>query len=305
VIDSVTSGEPLVAGVELGGTKSIAVMARGRRVLRAFRTPTADPASTLTSLAERLSGWQDRLGLADALGIASFGPLNLDAGRNGFGRIGTTTKPRWSGVDVVGPFRGLSGGPIGFDTDVAGAAMAESRWGAARGQPVAVYVTIGTGIGGGVLVSGSPVHGGLHPELGHIRVRRAKGDLFPGICPFHGDCLEGLASGPAIAARTGVPADGLSPNHPVWTSVAAEVGELMAVLILTLSPGRILIGGGVGMSPAFPLDSIRAQTRAALGSYLPELNPAALKSVIRHPTLGANAGPLGAVALGLAALRQP
>jgi fructokinase len=296
--------EPLIAGVELGGTKSIALIARGRRILRRFRTPTGDPAITLANLAAHLSKWQEALGKVDALGIASFGPLALDPDRPGFGRIGRTTKAGWSGVDVKKPFCGHGSVPMGFDTDVGGAALAESYWGAARDHPVAVYLTIGTGIGAGVVVHGRPVHGRLHPELGHIRVRRASGDLFGGLCPFHGDCLEGLASGPAITARAGAPAESLTPDNPLWSIIAEEVAALMTTLILTLSPGRILIGGGVGMSRAFPLDEIRRQTRTALGGYLPDLNASTLRKTIRRPALGANAGPLGAIALGLAALKQ-
>ena len=146
--------------------------------------------------------------------------------------IGRTTKPHWSGIDVAAPFRAAGLGPIELDTDVAGAALAETRWGAASGQDVAVYLTIGTGVGGGVVVHGRPVHGRLHPELGHIRVRRVAGDRFGGVCPFHGDCLEGLASGPAIAARVGAPAQSLGVDHPVWSCVAAEVAELVTTLIL-------------------------------------------------------------------------
>ena len=305
MIDVPDVPEPLVAGVELGGTKSIALIGRGRRILRRFRTATLDPETTLTALADRLAGWQNDLGPVDALGVASFGPLTLDPDRAEYGRIGKTTKPGWSGVDVVAPFREGIPAPLGLDTDVAGAALAECRWGAARGQDVAVYLTIGTGIGAGVIVRGRPVHGRQHPELGHVRVRRAAGDDFKGVCPFHGDCLEGLASGPAIAARAGAPASGLGPDHTVWSNVASELAELMAILILTLSPGRILIGGGVGMSRAFPLDRVRARTREALGAYLPDLTATALRSRIRRPALGANAGPLGAIALGLAALRRP
>jgi fructokinase len=296
--------EPLIAGVELGGTKSIAVIARGRHILHTFRTPTADPVMTLAALGEHLSSWRDTLGAVDALGVASFGPLNLDPERADFGRIGRTTKSGWSGVDVIRPFRRLGPVSLGFDTDVAGAAMAERRWGAAQGQDVAIYLTIGTGIGGGIVVHGRPVHGRMHPELGHIRIRRDPGDTFEGICPFHGDCLEGLASGPAIAARAGAPADSLALNHPLWSTIAGEVAELMATMILTLSPGRILIGGGVGMSRAFPLEKVRRQTRSALGGYLPELTASTLRTIIRRPALGARAGPLGAIALGLAALRR-
>jgi fructokinase len=167
---------------------------------------------------------------------------------------------------------------------------------------VHVYLTIGTGIGGGVVVDGRPVHGLIHPEIGHVRTRRVAGDDFPGICPVHGDCLEGLASGPAIAARAGVAAEEIGPDDPVWASVAAPLAELMAMLILTLSAERILIGGGVGIGQPQLLPMIRAGTAAILGGYVAGVTIERLGEMIRAPGLGELAGPLGAVALGSIAL---
>ncbi len=297
-----TDRSPLVAGVELGGTKGVALIARGRRILRQARIATTFPDETLTALSDQITEWTGGLGPLDALGIASFGPLGLDAERRDFGFITQTTKPGWSNLDLLGHFRARFEAPIGFDTDVAGAAIAETMWGAGVGQSVFVYVTVGTGIGGGIVVGGQPIHGSIHPEIGHLRVRRAPGDPFSGICAFHGDCLEGLASGPAIAARAGAPAETLGPDHPVWPTVADALAEMVVNLILTLSPQRILIGGGVMTGKPFLFPMIRAAILVRLGGYVAGLTPTLLGRMVRPPGLGDRAGPLGAVALGLRAM---
>jgi fructokinase len=295
-------GPPLVAGVELGGTKCLALIARGNQILQRLRVPTTQPAETLAALSDAIAGWQREPGAIAAIGVASFGPVELDPARAGYGTILATPKPGWAGADVRGHFAGRFAVPTAFDTDVAGAALAERRWGAGVGADVLVYLTIGTGIGGGVVVGGRAVHGLLHPEIGHVRVRRAAGDGFAGLCPFHGDCLEGLAAGPAIAARAGQAGDTLPADHPVWGLVADELAELMTLLLLTLSPERILFGGGVGTSSALPLARIRARTASLLNGYLARVDPAELERVIRVAGLGDDAGPLGAVALALDAL---
>lgn len=290
--------EPLVAGIELGGTKCIAVLARGREILAEERVPTRLPAETLPALVSIVRGWLDAGQPIAALGLASFGPLALDPASPDHGRITTTPKPGWAGIDLLAAFRPL-GLPMALDTDVNAAALAEGRWGAAQGATVHVYLTIGTGIGGGAVVHGRALHGVMHPEMGHVAVRRTADLAFPGLCPFHGDCLEGLASGPAIAARTGQPAERLADDHPVWAAVGGEIGELVAMLMLILSPERILIGGGVGGRPAL-LAHIRAAAGARLAGYLDRVDAAALEAIVRSPDLGANAGPLGAVALASA-----
>jgi fructokinase len=296
------SASPLVAGVELGGTKAVALLARGSTVIARHRVPTVDPSSTLDELSIRLDGWRDDGHDFAALGIASFGPVGLDPRRRDFGHVTTTPKAGWQDVDVRGRFAGRFDVPIGFDNDVNGAALAESRWGAAQGCAVVVYITIGTGIGGGVVVDGRPVHGLVHPEHGHLRVRRRADDDFRGVCPYHGDCIEGLASGPAIAARAGVPADAVAPDHPVWADVAAELGELMAMLVLALSPQRIVVGGGVGFGQRWVLPRVQRETVAILAGYVAAVDSESIGEVIVPPALGDDAGPLGAVALGLAAL---
>ena len=295
---------PRVAGVELGGTKIIAVVAEGRTILAREQWPTGDdPGTILRIVAAWLEQAQAEHGFG-ALGIASFGPLCLDRADARYGRILTTPKPGWSGTDLVGLIGGGLDCPVGLDTDVAGAALAEGDWGASIGCAVHVYLTIGTGIGGGVVVDGRPVHGALHPEIGHVRVRRAPGDSFAGICPFHGDCLEGLASGPAIAARAARPASDLAEDDPLWDFVASEIAELMHMLILTLAPQRIVIGGGVGHGQAHLLPRISAATAARLGNYLPDCSAADLAKVIVGASLGEDAGVIGAIALAQRALRS-
>ena len=299
-----SDSSPLIAGVELGGTKAVALIARDSRTIDSVRVPTSRAADTLGAIAARIGAWVGEHGPIAALGVASFGPLQLDPRAANYGCITRTTKPGWSGTDVLSPFAGLVSGPTGFDTDVAGAAMAETLWGAGRDQGVVVYLTVGTGIGGGLVVDGRPVHGSVHPEMGHLRVRRTPGDAFAGVCPFHGDCLEGLASGPAIAARAGAPAETLAADHPVWTLVADELAELAVSLILTLSPDRILIGGGVAGGQPFLFPMIRAATAEKLGGYVEGLDAGRLESMIAAPELGDRAGPLGAVALGIIAMRH-
>lgn len=291
----------LVGGVELGGTKSIAVLARGRTIVDEARWPTAAPDATLAAIGAWLAAGTRDEPFA-ALGLASFGPLSLDPGKPGFGHIADTPKPQWSGVDLRGYFANRFPVPIGFDTDVAGAALAEGRWGASRGCDVHVYLTIGTGVGAGIVVDGKAVHGRVHPEVGHVRVRRSPGDTFAGHCPFHGDCLEGLVSGPAVAARAGRPGDQVAPDDPVWDRVGDEVAELMSLLILTLSPERVVIGGGVMQNRPTLLPYIHARTSELLAGYVAGLDAHALESLIVLPALGADAGPLGAVALALGAL---
>ena len=266
--------------------------------------PTDEPTVTLDALSAQLDTWVSEGHQFAAIGIGSFGPVGLDRRRADFGYVTTTPKPGWANVDVRGHFADRFDVPIGFDNDVNGAALAEVRWGAAQGCAVAIYLTIGTGIGGGVVVDGRPVHGLVHPEHGHLRVRRRADDDFPGVCPYHGDCIEGLASGPAIAARAGGRAPTLPPEHPVWADVAGELGELMAALVLALSPQRIVVGGGVGYGQRWLLPRVREATLAALAGYVAAVDAAAIESLIVPAGLGDDAGPLGSVAIGLDALEQ-
>jgi fructokinase len=289
----------IVAGVELGGTKCIAVIGRENQIIARKRVLTTDPATTLAALANQILAWS-KDHLISAIGIASFGPVHLERSHRAYGRIGNTPKPGWEGVNIIAPFSAL-GLPLALDTDVAGAAIAEGRWGAAKGCDDHVYLTIGTGIGGGVIVHGRPVHGLLHPEIGHIRLRRMPDDDFAGLCPYHGDCLEGLIAGPAIAARAGARAETLHPDHPIWGLVAGTLAELIATLLLAVSPQRIVLGGGLGFGQPQLIPMICTATLNRLGGYLDSACLGDLSKIIVSAALGEDAGPLGALALGLSA----
>ena len=294
---------PLLAGVELGGTKAIAVLGRGDRVLDRVSIPTRLPAETLAALGEVLGCWRRDHGPA-ALGIAAFGPVSVDPAAPDYGRILTTPKSGWIGADILTPLAAAAGTDrVKLHTDVTGAALAEGRWGAGAGLTDFVYVTIGTGIGMGIVANGAPIAGRLHPEAGHLRVRRPASDPFAGTCPYHRDCLEGLASGPAIAARAGAPADTLGPDHPAWGPAADAVAEGFASLFLTLAPAAILVGGGLGLGQPQLLPLIRRGVVEKLGGYLPYLADAdAVARAILPASLGDRAGPLGALALADLAL---
>jgi len=304
MVDTAPIEETLLAGIELGGTKCIVLLARGTDILRSERIATSTPDATLAEAANRLDTWRTECGDPQAFGIASFGPLGLDRTRAGYGHITDTPKAGWANTDLVGFFAPRVAAPIGFDTDVAGAALAEYYWGAGQGADVIVYLTVGTGIGGGVVVGGKPLHGAIHPEIGHIRVRRRADDSFAGICPFHADCLEGLCSGPAIAARSGLTSETAPADHPVWNDVTSEMAELMATLLLTLSPQKILLGGGVFQHQQHLLTPLRTKTAALLNGYVAGVTPETLKDVILPPMLGDRTGPLGAVALARQALQN-
>ena len=290
--------EPVLAGVELGGTKAIALVWQQRRILDRHLVPTTDPDRTLRALGDWLADHPQRKAFA-GLGIASFGPVRLDPVAADHGEILATTKPGWSGAPVLAALAGRVACPVGIDTDVNAAALAEHRWGAGQGCSSLIYLTIGTGVGGGVIVDGRAVHGALHPELGHLRLRRADGDGFAGTCPFHGDCIEGLVSGPALAARFDGDIHAAAADDPRREFLAADLAQLFAALILTLSPQRILIGGGVGLGVPGLLDGAITRLPGILANYLPELDSPALHAMIGPPALGADAGPLGAIALAV------
>ncbi len=292
--------EPLIAGVELGGTKCIATLAQGRTILRQERWPTGD-ASTLNLVSDQLTEWGKDTPFA-AIGIASFGPLHLDPRKPHFGRMGNTPKPGWAGYDVHGHFASRFAVPVGIDTDAGGAALAEGEWGAAQGCAVHAYATIGTGVGLGIVVNGQALHGHLHPEAGHMRIRRQPGDAFPGRCPAHGDCIEGLIGGPALRDRAPAPVADLQDDDPFWSLVAADLSEWAAMLILALSPERFVMGGGVMQSRPALLPMIASRTADLLNDYIEDLDAAALAQLIVAPGLGSEAGPLGAVRLGQLAL---
>lgn len=292
----------LVGGLEAGGTKFVCAVGTGPDDLRAeARFATTTPDETLQRAVAFFAEQAARAPLA-AVGIAGFGPLDLDPRSATFGFVTTTPKPGWRHVDLVTPLRRALGVPVALDTDVNGAALAEHRWGSARDVGTLVYVTVGSGIGGGALIHGRPVHGLLHPEMGHLRVPHDRErDPFPGTCPHHGDCWEGLASGPALAARWREAPATLPDTHPAWDLEAHYLALGLANVILVLSPERLVLGGGVmTRAPLMPL--IRAKLVEVLGGYL---QSAALGDRITDylvaPALGDRAGVLGAMALAQAA----
>lgn len=293
--------EPLIAGVELGGTKTVVLRARGRTLIDEVRIATTHAAATLDAAAQVLRGWQAEEAFA-ALGIASFGPLRLDPAAPDYGHMLQTPKPGWAGADLLGALAARLACPAAIDTDVNGAALAEARWGAGAGSDALCYITIGTGVGGGLVLDGRPVHGALHPELGHILVRRAPGDAFAGTCPFHGDCVEGLISGPALAARFGAEGDAIADDDPRWADAAHDLAQLVGTMLLTTAARTVLIGGGVGLGRPHLTARCRAILLDQLGGYLPFVTADSVEGIIRPPALGPQAGPLGAIALGLRAL---
>ena len=265
-----------------------------------------DPHSTLARAHAFLRHQAAAFGKLTAIGMASFGPVELDKNSTRHGFIGRTPKPDWSGTDMAGSLAQEFRCPIGFDTDVNAALLAEHRWGAGQDVNDLVYLTIGTGIGGGIMVNGSPVRGLMHPEIGHIFPRRHPLDTgFDGVCPFHGDCLEGLAAGPAILGRTGTSLQQLDATHPQWEIEADYLGQLCAQLVVTVSPRRIIMGGGV-MSQARLLPLIRQRLLHWLGGYIDrgEILTGADRYVVA-PKLGDDAGVLGALILAMDAAELP
>jgi fructokinase len=296
----------LFGGVELGGTKCICSVGTGPQDIRGqISIPTgSEPQRTLARINDQLNAWQALHGRIAALGIASFGPVDLSPRSSTYGFITSTAKPGWQFIDVAGALTHAFDVPVGFDTDVNGAALAEGRWGAARGLEDFAYLTVGTGVGVGLIVNGQLVHGFGHPELGHARVARAAGEDWHGTCALHPDCVEGLASGPAIAARAGVPADRIPADDPIWTGVAHALAQLLHTLILATAPRRIIMGGGVLQSRPELLARVRASLLQSLNGYIAlEELAGPIDDYVVAPGLGALAGPLGALALAAGAYR--
>lgn len=285
----------LYGGIEAGGTKFVCAVGAGPDDVRAqVRFPTTTPAETI---GQAVAFFRQRRPLA-SIGIGSFGPLDPDPASPAFGRITSTPKPGWAHTDVVGMIRQALNIPVGFDTDVNVAALGEHRWGAARGLSTFIYLTIGTGIGGGGMMNGRLMHGLIHPEMGHIRIPHDReADPFDGACPYHGDCLEGLAAGPALEQRWGQLPETLPADHPVWELEAHYLALALTNFICTLSPQRIVMGGGVmEQAQLFPL--IRQKVQQLLSGYVQA--PQILEEIdgyIVPPVLGRRAGVLGAIAL--------
>lgn len=285
------------AGIEIGGTKTLVGFGHGPDDLGdVVRIETTTPEATMAAVGEVLRAHDRNDGL-EGIGVASFGPVRVAPDAPDYGRILKTPKAGWSDADILAPLRAFDV-PIGLATDVGGAALAEGRWGACVGIDDHVYVTVGTGVGMGVVANGRLVHGALHPEAGHMSVRTsANPDPFAGVCPFHGDCLEGLVCGPAIASRLGRSGEIVELDDPVWDVVAGHLAQMAANLTYVLSPRRIVIGGGVGGAEHL-LVRVRKALSERLGGYLPHLSEKdALNDYIRQPQLGARSGVLGALIL--------
>jgi fructokinase len=297
---------PLCGAVEAGGTKFVCLVGTGPDDIRdQIRLPTTTPEATLRATLEFLRSARERFGALAAVGVASFGPIDLKPNSPTYGYITSTPKPGWANVDIVGTIREAFAVPVGFDTDVNAAALGEWRWGAAQGLGTFIYLTIGTGIGGGGLANGQLLHGLVHPEMGHVRIPHdAAADPFAGICPFHGDCLEGLASGPAMSARWLQPAEQLPDDHPAWPLEARYLALALVNFICTLSPERIVLGGGVmGRERLLPL--IRTNVLDLLNHYVrADAILTRIDDYIVAPWLGARAGVLGALALAQRALDE-
>lgn len=294
---------PLLGAVEAGGTKVVCAIGRGPNAIEATaRIEVTDPATTLGAAVRFFTDAAGRGLAVDALGIGSFGPIELDPASPRYGHLKPTPKPGWSGADMVGPFATALGVPIAIDTDVDAAALGEGRWGAGRGLRSFLYLTVGTGIGGGAVVDGRVLRGAGHPEMGHVLVPRATGDAFPGACPFHGDCLEGMASGPALAARFGRRAETFSADERAEAVrlVAHYLAGGIASISYVLAPERVIVGGGVAELPGL-LDAVRSTLVGRFAGYLVG-DPHAAPDFVVAPELGPLAGAAGALVLAEGAL---
>jgi fructokinase len=287
------------AGIEAGGSKFVcAVSEPGGKIIKKISIPTTTSDETIPQVIKFFQTIDANTPIS-AMGIASFGPVDLDQNSPTYGHITATPKPGWRNFDFVGTMRKVFNLPIGFDTDVNGSALGEYNFGAARGLDTFIYVTVGTGIGAGGMVSGKLMHGLVHPEMGHMFVPHDKtSDPFPGVCPYHGDCLEGLASGPALQKRWNIKTpSNLPPDHPAWELEAKYLALAFANCILTLSPQKIILGGGVTkQAQLYP--KIQEKVVEFLHGYIKhEKILEQIDSYIVPPGLGDDAGILGALAL--------
>ena len=293
---------PYFGGIEGGGTKFVCAVGSGpKEIIDEVRFPTTTPNETLGKAVEFFSKYLSGPHQINGLGVATFGPIDPVLGSPTYGQILATPKAGWAYCDVVGTLKNGLGLPIAFDTDVNGAALAEAKWGAGQGCNAVLYLTIGTGIGGGLFNDGKLLHGNLHPEMGHIKLPHdlAK-DPFAGNCPFHADCFEGLASGPAIEKRWGQKAETLPTDHPAWDIETDHIANALVNYILTLSPQKIIIGGGVAQQKHI-LPMVHAKVQQALNGYVQssKVTTNEISSYIVLPGLGNQAGVLGALALAM------
>jgi fructokinase len=293
-------------GIEAGGTKFVCMIASGPNDIRLVeRFPTTNPADTLDrALAFFKKGFS--IQPLSAIGVACFGPIDLNPASPTFGYITTTPKPGWENTNIVGILRAALNIPVLMDTDVNAAALSEHMWGSANIYDPLIYLTVGTGIGGGAIVNGKPIHGLVHPEIGHLRIpHNWEADPFSGICPYHGDCFEGLASGPAIQKRWGRAAESLPEDHPAWDLEAHYIALALMNIIVSFSPLRIIVGGGVMQHTSLFL-GVRRKVSELINAYIQ--SPTILKNIDNYiipPVLGNQSGVLGAIALCRMATRVP
>jgi fructokinase len=281
----------MIAGIELGGTKTVVAVAESDgKLIEEFRYPTTNPQETMGTAVE----WILQRGVPEALGVAAFGPIMLANHGDDYGRVLATPKPGWEGFSISACMRAaFPGSRLVIDTDVNAAALAESHSGAARGLSDVVYITIGTGIGAGILSGGRLLHGAMHPEFGHFKVPPFPGDDFAGVCSFHGNCLEGMASGPAIAARWGIEASALPADHEAWDVQAWYLAHGVLALAAIVSPSRVVIGGGVSQADGFHA-KVEKRFRQLSAAYF---SHAEVAGFIVPPALGQHAGIIGALRL--------
>jgi len=299
--------EAIMGAIEAGGTKFVCAVASGAEgeLLERVQFPTGDdPAELMATVVDWFANQEERYGKFASLGIASFGPVDIDETSPTYGYITSTPKPGWRDSDLLGPLRkAFPGRPIGFDTDVNGAGLGEQRWGAAQGLEDFIYVTVGTGIGGGGMARGRLLHGLVHPEMGHMGLPRVAGDEFEGNCPFHGRCWEGLCSGPAIEKRAGKSAPELAPDDPAWDITIRYMAHALVNLACVLSPRRIIVGGSVRKAGQLGeerfFERVRSEFREIMADYIvsPALSQDGIDDFIVPPVLGDDAGIRGAVAL--------
>ncbi len=292
----------LYGGIEAGGTKFVCVVANGPdQIVDEIRYVTTAPEETLSRAIQFFQPFVTS-GQVSAIGVGSFGPLDLNPESPTYGFITATPKPRWSNTDVLGSLRGALDAEIVLDTDVNVAALGEYMWGASKGCDPSLYLTIGTGIGGGYIKNGGALIGMLAPEMGHIRIPHSlERDPFQGICPFHDDCFEGLASGPAIEKRLGQAGARVAENDPFWNLEADYIASALMNYILTLSPKKIILGGGV-MQRGFLFPKVRARVRELLNDYVSSKSLLEnIEDYIVPPGLGNQSGSLGAIAFAMQA----
>ena len=290
-----------LGAIEAGGTKFVVCVGdENGNVIDRVSFPTETPEKTMANVFKYFDNKDIK-----ALGVGSFGPIDPDKNSPTYGYITTTPKPGWSNFNIMGALQERYSIPMAFDTDVNGAALGEATFGAAKGLDSALYLTIGTGIGGGAIIGGQLVHGLLHPEMGHMKMIVRDDDHYQGTCPYHGTCLEGLAAGPAIEGRWGIKGNELPADHEAWDLVAYYLGQACANYILTLSPKKIILGGGVmHQKQLFPM--IHRYTQQFLNNYIQkdEITTDKIKDYIVYPGLGDNAGIVGALALAKKALEE-